>query len=397
MVETTSQEEVSKDAWWSLVGSIIQRRRFVIGMTIGAAVVSVIVSLLLPKWYEAEARVMLPTSGGGGGLSALLGDLDPSAASLLGVAQGDYVRYMAILNSGTMADRVIEAFNLMDVYETRDASYPRLETRKILEGNVKFVVDREFEFLSIRVLDRNADQSAAMANFFVDELNTMNIELTTESASTYRRFVQARYDATIANLDSSMIALKNFQEKSGVIELEQQAEAFLGLLAEYKAEAFRAEIEYQGLVLDFGEENPAVKSAFNRVRAAQEKERQLLNGQDPLMPVAMADIPAVSYGYASTLREVLIYQKIIEFARPLLEQAIFEEKKETPAVQVLDRALVPEKKARPKRMLIVIGATISVFILVIMYLVALDWLRRNHDLIANRIARGARDSQVPSR
>ena len=384
--QISAENEAARDAWWSLVGLVIRRRWFVIGVTVGAAIVSIVVSLLLPKWYEAEARVMLPTGSSGGGLNALLGNLDPSAASLLGVSQGDYVRYMAILNSGTLSDRVIERFNLMDEYDTRDARYPRLQTRKMFEDNVDFEIDREFEFLSIKVLDQSPEQAAEMANYLVDELNRLNVQLTTENEATYRRFVQERYDATVAALDSAMLVLKKYQEQSGVIELEKQVEAFLKVLAEYRASTFEAEVEYEGLVLDFGADNPAVKSAGNRVKAAREKERELLEGKDPVMPVAIGAIPQAAYGYAGALRDVLIYQKIIEFARPLLEQAIFEEQKETPAVQVLDRALVPEKKAQPKRMIIVVGATLSIFILVILYVFVIDWLRRNRSLIARRIA-----------
>lgn len=380
--------EKARDAWWSLVGLVIRRRRFILALTIGAAVISIVISLLLPKWYEAEARVMLPESTGGGKLGALLGNLDPSALSLLGTSTGDYVRYMAILTSGTMADRVIERFNLMDEYDTRDAKYPRLETRQMLDDNVEFEVDREFDFLSVKVLDKSPDQAAAMANFFVDQLNEMNARLVSENAANYRHFVQMRYDATIASLDSAMTVLKEYQEKSGVIELEQQAEAFLAVLADYRAATFEAEVEYEGLVLDFGKDNPSVKSAYNRLRAAKEKEQDLLEGKDPIMPVAISDIPEVGYGYARALREVMIDKKIIEYARPLLEEAIFQEQKETPAVQVLDRALVPEKKALPKRMLIVVGATLSVFLLVVFYLVVMDWLSRNRSYLARRLTSG---------
>ena len=380
-----ADEEAARDAWWSLVGTVIRRRWLVIGVTVGVALASVVVSLLLPNWYRAEARVMLPTSTGGGALGAILGDLDPTAASLLGGPSGDYVRYMAILTSGTMADSLIDEFNLMDEYDTRHSKYPRLQTRKELESNIQFEVDREFDFLQINVLNRSPEKAAEMANFIVSQLNRLNARMVSENAATYRSFVQRRYDATIASLDSAMTVLKEYQEKYGVIELEQQAEAFFSLLAEYQAAALVAEVEYEALVLDFGQDNPTVKSALNRVRSARQKEKELLEGGGALMPVPMTDVPEVGYGYAQAMREVLIHEKLIEFARPLLEQAIFEEQKVTPAVQVLDRALVPEKKARPKRMIIVAASTMSAFILVILYILALDWLHRNKAYIGYQL------------
>ena len=64
-------------------------------------------------------------------------------------------------------------------------------------------------------------------------------------------------------------------------------------------------------------------------------------GQDPIMPVSFAELPEIGRGYAQALREVMVYERVIEYARPVLEQAIFEEQREAPAVQVLDHATVP--------------------------------------------------------
>ncbi len=372
------------DAWWSTLGTLYRRRRFIFGITGFVAVASLIISLLLPKWYQSNARVIIPSSSGSGGISALIGNLDPTAAAFLGAVGGDYLRYLAILSSNTMKDRIIERFNLMDVYDTRESETPIRDTRKALDENLAFEIDVEFDFLSISTLDKDPVQAAEMANFVVDELNRMNVKLSTESATAYRVFVERRYNDTIANLDSSMVALQRFQEAHGLVELEQQSAAFLEILAQYRTITFEAEIEYEGLVLDYGKDNPVVRSARNRVEAGKAKERDLMEGKDPLMPISFSDLPEVGRGYAEVLREVKIYQRIIEFARPILEQAIFEEQREAPAVQVLDRATVSEWKAKPKRALIVFGATMSAFILVVVYVILLAWLQRNRAYFTTR-------------
>lgn len=377
-------EEHSRDAWWSMLGTFYRRRWFIVAVTGFVAVASIGISLLLPVWYQSTARVIIPSGGEGGGISALLGDLDPAAAALLGTSGGDYIRYMAILTSRTLTDRVIDEFDLMDVYETRDSKTPWRDARKELDDNTAFEIDRDFDFLGINVFDQDRERAASMANFFVEELNRMNIELSTESASRYRRFVERRYNETVANLDSAMAALQNYQEEYGLLELEQQSEAFLEILAQYRAATFQAEIEYEGLLMDYGKENPMVQSARNRVEAARAKERALLEGRDPLLPVAIDELPQIARGYATAMRDVAIYENIIEFARPLLEQAIFEEQREAPAVQVLDRAVVAEWKAKPKRAFIVVGATLSAFILVLIQLGLVDWLRRKRAYLAER-------------
>ena len=377
-----------RDAWWSFLGTLFERKWLVIGVTGFAAVASVVISLLLPVWYQSTAKVIIPAGGAGGGIGALLGNLDPAAAALLGTSGGDYLRYVAILSSRTVSDRVIEEFNLMEVYETTESETPWRDTRKMLADNSSFEIDQEFDFLAVSVFDQDRQRAAAMANFFVDELNRVNVELSTESARRYRTFVERRYEETVAALDSATAELLDYQQEYGLLELEEQSRAFLELLAQYRATLVEAEIEYQALLLEYGEGNPVVKSARNRLQAARMKEQELLQGQDPLMPVALSDIPEVARGYGQALRDVMIYERIIEFARPLLEQAIFEERREAPAVQVLDRAVVAEWKAKPKRAYIVIGATLSVFILMLVYIALLDWLRRNRTHLARRFSAG---------
>lgn len=377
-------DEDVRDAWWAMLGSLYARRFLIIGVTVFAAVASVAISLTLTPWYQSTAKVILPSSGSGG-LSQLIGTLDPAAAAMLGASGGDYVRYMAIISSNTMRDRVIDEFDLMSVYETHESPAPVRDTRMLLGQYLSFEIDIEYDFLAISVLDTDPQRAADMANFVVDELNRINVRLSTENARSYREFVERRYEETVANLDSSMASLQQFQQDHGVVELEQQSEAFLQILSQYRASTFEAEIEYEGLVLDYGEDNPTVRSARNRVEAARAKERALMEGKDPLMPVAFAELPEIGRGYAHVLREVMIYERIIEFARPVLEQAIFEEQREAPAVQVLDRASVPEWKTKPKRAYIVIGSTLSAFLLVLVYVVSIGWLRYNRRYVMSRI------------
>ena len=253
-----SQGDASRhqDAWWSTLGAIYNKRLLIIGLTILVAISSVGISLILPVWYESTARVILPKKASGGGLSALIGNLDPAAASLLGGVGGDYIRYLAILHSNTMRDRIIDEFDLMTVYETGESQTPVRDTRDMLASNLTMEIDVEYDYLSISALDQDPVRATEMANFIVEELNRMNIRLSTESAGSYRSFVERRYTETIAGMDSAMAELERYQQEHGLIELEAQSQAFLQLLASYRAATFAAEVEYEGLVLDFGKGQP---------------------------------------------------------------------------------------------------------------------------------------------
>ncbi|MGH2569527.1 MAG: GNVR domain-containing protein, partial [Bacteroidota bacterium] len=74
-------------------------------------------------------------------------------------------------------------------------------------------------------------------------------------------------------------------------------------------------------------------------------------------------IPDLGLEHLRLFRSILIQSKILEVMIPLLEQARLEEQRETPSIAVLDRAVPAEKKAKPKRMLIVALAALSSIIL----------------------------------
>jgi uncharacterized protein involved in exopolysaccharide biosynthesis len=75
--------------------------------------------------------------------------------------------------------------------------------------------------------------------------------------------------------------------------------------------------------------------------------------------VPFKDVPELGLQYLRLYRDYEIQNKLLEFILPLYEQAKIEEQRDVPVVQVLDRAVPPEKKARPFRTLIVVSVFAS--------------------------------------
>src|SRR5690606_3675327 len=135
------------------LGTLYRRRWFLVALTFVAAVASVVISLLLPLWYQSESRVLLPE--GGGGAFSLIDNLAPGAAALLGGGgAGEYTRYLSILTSRTVLERAVEAFDLERVYETTDSVDPRGDAIQTLKELMSFDVALDFDHLTVAVLDR---------------------------------------------------------------------------------------------------------------------------------------------------------------------------------------------------------------------------------------------------
>ena len=382
----------AEQTFWSMLGTLWRRRILIIGITTVAAVLSIVISLMLANWFMAQTRLLLPARGSTGLLSgAVLGNIPSSASSLLGGVTGDYQRYLSILSSRSVKENVVERFNLVEVYDVADSNAPVHAALEVLDGNADFVVDEEYNHLSVQVYDRDPQRAADMANFFVDELQRLNAQLASQSAGAFRRYVEQRYESTEAELDSVLYALSTLQERYGVVDLETQGEVFYTGMTELRLSVLSAEIEYERLLSMYGPENTAVQSAQDAVRAANRKYNEAMAGQERVLPVPQDSLPSVARQFLDLQQQQLVLAKIIEFSRPVLEEARLEEQRKIEAVQVVDVATPPVKKARPRRSIIVMASTLSGFILATLYVLAMAWWRRRYADFAYRLKAASAD------
>lgn len=389
----SSREQAERTIWYTL-GVLYRWRFFIVAVTGLMAVLSVVISLwVLQPWYRSSARLLLPTQSGMGSLSsALLGDFSSVAQGFLGGSVGDYTRYIAILTSQTVLGEVVDRFNLVEVYELEEGEAPRVDAIDQLAEYATFVVDEEYEFFSIEVLDTDPQRAADMANYFVEVLNRFNSQLTSQTAANFRRYVEQRYARSEVQRDSVLNALRDFQAQYGVYDLTAQSQAFFEQLAELRGDALAAEIQYEVLREQFGATNPQVKSYQRTVEAANRMYRDALAGREQILPVSQDTIPNMIRAYADLELQRLIQERILEIVAPTLEQAYFEEQRQTEALQVIDPATPPVEKAKPQRTLIVIAATLSGGILSVLFALLYTWVRRHYRYAVERITQEAQQA-----
>lgn len=396
LTDEQARQQRAEDTFWQTLGTLWNWRRFIVGVTGAVAIAAVVISLLLPNWYKAETRLLLPSSSGGSGmLGAVMQELPGVAQSLLGGSSGSYLRPLAILSSRNVNESVVDTFNLIEVYETSDSDAPVQDAIDQLKGNVEFVIDEEYDFLSVEVLDRDPQRAADIANYFVRSLEHVNNKLATENATNYRRFVEQRYNDTEARLDSVMDATKAFQEQYGVIDLQKQVPAFFESIAEYRLNAVQAELGHARLRAEYGSDNAATRAARQVVDAANQQYQAAIAGEEELLPIPKSEMPTAARQYFDLEKERLILTRILEFMRPLYEQARMDEQRQVQAVQVLDPAVPPVEKAKPRRSIICILATLSAFLMAVTFVLLYSWWQRNSRQVAERLEQSATEMKLP--
>ncbi|MCY3486926.1 MAG: Wzz/FepE/Etk N-terminal domain-containing protein [Bacteroidetes bacterium] len=372
---------------WSLARTILARRWFVLGVTGITGIAAVIISLFLSNWYLAETRLLIPGQTSSGLLSSVIsGGIGSSASSLLGGLVSDYQQQLAILDSRSLKQSVVEEFDLIDVYDLADSDAPMEYAIEELEGNIEFVVDNEYNYLSVQVYDKEPQRAADMANFFVEKLNQIGIKLSTETARAYRLTVENRYQETEDSLDAVLSAIRTLQQETGVLNLPAQGAAFMEGLAEWRSQIFAEEIKFETLLSLYGPNHSQTRAAQQAFERAKESYDLALEGQERLMPVPQDNLPDVALEFARLEKEVLILRTLLEFARPVLEEAQLNEERSAKPVQVLDPAIVPTEKARPWRAAICVVSTFSGFLLSLLYVLISSWWKRNYALIASNLS-----------
>lgn len=343
-------------------------------------IISVIISFSLPKWYKSTAVVLPPSDGGSAlGLSSLMNSL-PMASLGLNLGGGTEQTYMAILKSRSLALEVINKYELKDFYENTTLEetlinyFSDYETM-LTEENM---IEISFEYTdSLRV--------AEIVNFIVMRLGKISSDLIIDRALQHKTIIEKRYIENLTTIDSLKLELEMFQKKYGVIEFLEQSKAILTSIAEIESQIIIKQSEVNSLKEIFGENSPqfrnsqiqlsSLKDEFEKIKFSGEKDSA--NPFKSLF-IPLNEIPELANRYTEIYTGLLLQQKLQEFLLPEYEQAKLQLLKTQPTLQVIDNAVPPDYKSRPKRALIILGILlIGLFIhfLIILFIEKLNRLK----------------------
>jgi tyrosine-protein kinase Etk/Wzc len=165
---------------------LAKHKVMILKVTLGAALLTVGVTLLMPNVYTGTARILSPQQAQSSA-SALLGQL----GGLAGLAGGamDIKNpadiYLAMLKSRTLMEKIANRFGLQRIYETNTLT----DTLKTLESNSTFSAGKH-GVITVEVSDHDPKRSADMANAFVEELGKMMQNFALTEASQKRAFFE---------------------------------------------------------------------------------------------------------------------------------------------------------------------------------------------------------------
>ncbi|MBM3287287.1 MAG: hypothetical protein FJY88_08065 [Candidatus Eisenbacteria bacterium] len=334
--------------------TLLFHRRLVLANALGVAFLAAVISLLLPKWYLGRATV-LPPEERSSEFSLLTAAIAQAPILANFASTGTPSEIVArILESRTVRGRVVEENDLLEVYEAKNME----QAIRVLDSRTGISVTPE-GLVSIRVMARTPERAAAIANSYLDALDEFNREQRVTAAKKTRLFIEGRLAETKVDLARAEEALRKMEEQNSSVELKEQTRAAIEAASGLLSEIAKRQVELGVLRQELTSSHPSVRRLEDELSELRGQLdgmiRAQAEGDSASLYVPFRSVPTVKMRMIRLTRDLELQNRLYALLTEQYEQARIQEMRDTPTIQVLDRATPPVRRAKPRRTLVVLS------------------------------------------
>ena len=358
---------------FDLILILAKRMKSILKITFAITLATVLVSLIMPKKYEGTAKVFPSGPQSNNMMSMLanqvssvmgstgLGNLRTSSAQ---TASPDL--FAEMLGSRTIADALIDRFQLKEFFNVETNE----EARAKLARMVDIKSDFKIGIVTIRVEDTDAKRAANLANAFVEELQKLNRNFSSNDATRRRILYEEQLREAHRSLSMAEEKLKQFGQSTGAIKIDSQAAAVFDGIAFLRAQIAAREIRLKVLMTYATPQNREVKQAEQEIAGMKEQLKKLEAGGNEdygNTNINTDKVPELSTEYWRRMREFKFAEILFGIVKNQYESAKQDEIDNGTVVQVIDYAVVAQRKCKPKRALMAVAALLVGFHLAVFW------------------------------
>jgi len=305
------------------------------------------ISFFIPPTYTAKTQFLPPQQQQSAAASMLasLGSLGGLAGAVGGI-KNPADQYLAYMKSVTLQDSLIERFKLLERYEAKTKIEARLELKEYVR-----TVSGKDGLISVEVDDKDPKFAADLANAHVEELSKLLGKLATTEAQQRRLFFEKQLNQAKEKLIQAEISLKATGVSGNV--LKSNPASAVATVAGLQAAVTAQEVKLGAMRGYLAETAPDFKQALNELTNL----RAQLGKQEKDTPSSVGK-STIEGDYITKYREFKYHETLFELFSKQFELAKVDEAREGAVIQVLDIAEAPERKAKPKKAIIAIIATL---------------------------------------
>ncbi len=361
MTQSPNEQAAPAEVWltWLDVVQVLAREsRKLVFWPLAIGVVFVALSFLVHPKFTATTTLMPPKEeesaaallAGQFGALAGLPELPAAAGLVKSASQG----YLTMLESDRLVGRVVEAMGLEERYGAPNMFY----ARRALRDRSEVVHDQDSDLILIRVTDPSPDSAALIANEFFVALEDVSRELAVTEAAKRRLFLERRMEAArdvLGESEDALAADPRFGSGDGYTSLIPGLN--IQKTAELEAEITTLEVRLNSLRATYANAHPAVRAIMADLQALEAQKAEM---ESSALMLSLSDSTRGG-DYFNAFREYEYQRSLVEALGRQVEIARAEEASEGAVLQVLDYAEPPIEKSSPRRALIGIVTSFSIF------------------------------------
>jgi capsule polysaccharide export protein KpsE/RkpR len=193
-------------------------------------------------------------------------------------------------------------------------------------------------------------------------LREQNGRLALTDAAQRRLFFQEQLEREKNALADAEVELKKTQEQTGLIAPNGQTQVEIEATAQIRAQIASRQVELGAVRQGATDQNPQVVRLQTEINGLEQQMQKMEN--DPRrrttgsVQLSTAKVPELALQYVRKLREVKYHEVLFELISRQYESARLDESRESPLLQVIDRAVVPDKKSGPPRKLAMLASLV---------------------------------------
>lgn len=359
--ESFGMEDDDEISLLDLAVVLARHKRLLIGFPLLVGIAAVVISLLLPNIYTGTTNI-LPPQQSHSAASAMLAQLGSAAGLVGGIAgiKNPDDLYIGMLKSRTVADNLIKRFDLNKYYKQKLAS----GTRATLAGATHISAGKD-GIITIAVDDKDPQRAADIANAYVDELYKLTQVLAVTDASQQRLFYQHQFEQAKLNLTHAEEAARQALDKGGVSLVDAQGKAMIEASAKLRGEIAVKDVQIGAMSAYAAPGNPDLKRAQQELVALKNELAKIEGSGSEMDPKATGGGQGLAS--VSLLRNLKFSETVYDLLAKQYEIAKIDEAKDASLIQVMDKAIPPDRKSKPKRALIVLLSVMASFFIAILW------------------------------
>lgn len=355
---------------------LVNHRKMIIRNVLIIAVLIAIISLFLPKTYTAVTTVLPPEDTQSPGILTTLSN-SPIANFILNETGTTSDLFVEIIKSRSVFDEVLKRQYQYkkNGKNTKEQTLLQILKAKSLEkGRKKLKSKTDVKatpegIISVAVELNDRYLAADVANALVSELDKINKEKSTSRAKNSRIYIENQLQLTEEKLKKASEELVKFQEKFKAVSLEEQTKTAIEKAGELKGKILAKNVELGVALQTMKPDNVLVVQLKKEIEELEKQYNYLQYGDSVALEdqtefyIPFAEVPEVGLELAKLMREVKVQETVWELLNQQYYHAKIQEARDTPTIQVLDEAVPPELRTKPKRkLLILVGSFLALML-----------------------------------